>query len=299
MFEELRTFITVVEYKNFTKAAEVLHLSQPSVSAHIKNLEDRFQTVLIHRSVKQKSIAISESGYRLYQYAKEVLQLTEEAYIKVPENDTSIQGHLRLGASLTIGEYILPAFIASFSKKYPDIELELCIDNTATIVELVKDLALDFGFVEGAISSCNYDQEYILDDHLVLALPYDKHLDPAHFDFQSLNHQKWIVRERGSGTRDYVDHFLSTYEITPKQVMMMGSNYAIMQSVSLGLGVTIISQVVAQELADQKKICIVPLDKSFHRHFSLIQLKTFAHNHVAEFFIEELKAFAAQNLTSG
>lgn len=291
MLEELRTFITVVEYKNFTKAAECLHLSQPSVSAHIKNLENRFQTILIHRSVKQKSIVISESGYRLYQYAKEVLQLTEQAYIEVPDNSSTIKGHLRLGASLTIGEYILPAFIAAFSKKYPDVDVEVCIANTTVIAQKVKDLTLDIGLIEGAISSCYYLQEYILDDKMVLAMPYQKDFDPNRFDFGSLNSTKWIVRERGSGTREYVDLFLSSHEIAPKQIMIMGSNHAIIQSITYGLGVSIMSQVVAKQAAAQNKISIITLDEAFHRHFSYIMPKTISQTHVTECFVQELKKY--------
>ena len=293
MFDELKTFITVVEYKNFTKAAEVLHLSQPSVSAHIKNLENRFQTVLIHRSIKQKSIVISDSGYRLYQYAKDILLLTEQAQLDVPDNRTTVKGHLRLGASLTIGEYILPGFIADFSKKHPEVEVELYIDNTSMISQQVKELTLDVGLVEGAISSSYCTQEYILDDEMVLAMPYDPHFDPRNFDLEELKHKTWIVRERGSGTRDYTNLFLSSHEISPEHLMVIGSNYAILQAVIHGLGITITSHAVASQAALQKEISILPLDPAFHRHFSYILPKSITHNHVVECFIEELKNYIA------
>lgn len=293
MLEELKTFITVVEYKNFTKAAEVLHLSQPSVSAHIKNLETRFHTVLIHRSVKQKSFILSESGVRLYQYAKEMIQLTEQAYLEVPEDSKALRGHLRLGASLTMGEYILPPFIAEFSKRYPEVELELCIDNTATISQKVKDLTLDLGLVEGTVNASCFELEYLLHDKLVLALPYQENFDPTTFDYSCLHDQKWIVRETGSGTREYVDLFLSSHEIAPQHMMVMSSNYAIIQAVIYGLGVTIMSQVVVAQAASQRKLSIVPLDESFHRHFSYIMPNTIAHTHLCEFFIEELKKYTA------
>lgn len=293
MFDELKTFITVVEHKNFTKAGEVLHLSQPSVSAHVKNLENRFHTLLIHRSVKQKSIVITESGYRLYQYAKEMLQLTEQAYIEVPDNSTAVKGHLRLGASLTIGEYILPSFLATFSKKYPDIEVDVYINNTSNVSQKVKDLTLDIGLVEGATSSSQFIQEYFLEDTLVLALPYEPQFNEAHFDYASLSDKKWIVRERGSGTREYADLFLSSHEITPKQMMVMGSNYAIIQSVTNGLGVTIMSQIVAHHTALQHRISTIVLDENFHRHFSYVMPKSITPSFVTECFIQELKNYAA------
>lgn len=296
VFEELKTFIAVVECKNFTRAGELLHISQPSVSAHVKNLENRFQTILIHRSVKQKNIIITESGERLYQYAKEILQLTEEVSLDIHNKMPSLKGHLRIGASLTIGEYILPAFLAIFFEKYPDIELDVCIDNTTVIAEQVKSLALDVGLIEGSASSNQFIQEYILEDHLVLALPYRPDLNLSLNDntmIHTLKDSRWIIREGGSGTKEYVDLFLSSHEITPKQMMTMGSNYAIMESVKNGLGVTVISHLVAKLLASQNQISIYPLEDHFRRHFSYILPKAIPPSYATECFINELKKYTA------
>ena len=130
MFEELKTFIAVVDCKNFTKAAESLNLSQPSVSTHIKNLEAFFGVTLINRSVKQKSISITESGYVLYKRAKEMIGIFDVTVKEVKELSDSVRGSLKIGASSTIGEYILPKFISKFCLRYPEINLELLIDNT-------------------------------------------------------------------------------------------------------------------------------------------------------------------------
>lgn len=293
MFDELKTFITVVEYKNFTKAGEILHLSQPSVSAHVKNLESRFQTTLIHRSVKQKTIVITESGQKLYRYAKEILDLTDLAYEEVSNNHHVHKGHIRVGASLTIGEYILPAFLGEFVKKYPNIEVEVCINNTSIISEQVKSLTLDIGLIEGANVSAYFNQEYFSEDQLVLALPYHEDFDPKHFYFELLNNKTWIVRETGSGTREYVDLFLSSHEIIPKQIMVMGSNYAIVQAVSNGLGVTIMSHVITNLPEAQGKINTIPLNANFNRHFSYILPKAISPSSNVEHFITELKNYAA------
>lgn len=297
VFEELKTFITVVECKNFTRAGELLHLSQPSVSAHVKNLEHRFQTTLIHRSVKQKNIIITESGERFYQYAKEILQLTQEVSLDIHNTVPTVKGHLRVGASLTIGEYILPTFLATFLEKYPDIELEICMDNTCGIADQVKSLTLDIGLIEGSASSNHFIQEYVLEDHLVLALPYSPHLDGSPKNFSQimdiLKNSRWIIREGGSGTKEYLDLFLSSHEITPKQIMTMGSNYAIIESVRNGLGVTVISNLIAQLPANQKQISIYPLESYFRRHFSYLLPKAIPPSYAAECFIHELKKYTA------
>ena len=117
MIEELKSFISVVEFKNFTKAANYLNLSQPSVSNHIKSLERYFNTKLIDRSIKQKKIFITDSGELLYKRAKEILNLLNMTIEELHNTDENINGHLRIGASLTIGEYILPNFLKSFSNK--------------------------------------------------------------------------------------------------------------------------------------------------------------------------------------
>lgn len=138
MVEELKTFISVDDYKNFTKAAEYLNLSQPSVSTHIKNLENIFGVTLINRSIKQKTISITESGYTLYKRAKEIISLLDVTFIDVKNLSSSVKGSLKIGASLTIGEYILPKFLAIFSKKYPDVDIEVIIENTALISSELK-----------------------------------------------------------------------------------------------------------------------------------------------------------------
>lgn len=148
MFDELKTFIAVVEFKNFTRAGEYLNLSQPSVSTHIKNLENYFNVTLINRSIKQKTIHITESGYKLYEHAKEILNLLEVTYLDVKNSSNSLKGTLKIGASLTIGEYILPKFLSYFTNKYPDIEIELIIENTSSISSRIKDLSLDIGLIE-------------------------------------------------------------------------------------------------------------------------------------------------------
>ncbi|HBF8967234.1 TPA: LysR family transcriptional regulator, partial [Clostridioides difficile] len=176
MFEELKTFVAVVEYKNFTKAGEYLNLSQPSVSKHIKNLENYFKVVLINRSIKQKTIFITESGQILYKRAKEILNLLNITYHDVSQVSDAITGHLKIGASLTIGEYILPNFLALFSKKYPDIDVEVFIKNTSIVSSHVKDYILDIGLIEGTCSSPSFIQEYFFEDKMVLALPYKSHL---------------------------------------------------------------------------------------------------------------------------
>ncbi len=291
MFEELKTFIAVVEYKNFTKAGCHLNLSQPSVSTHIKNLENHYGVTLINRSIKQKTIFITENGYKLYKRSKEIIHLLETTYMEVRDISDSIKGSIKVGASLTIGEYILPKFLTSFCKKYPDIDVEIFIENTSLISSSVKDLTLDIGFIEGISVYPNFNQEYLLEDKMVLALPYDSRLSNTNLSLDKLQNQNWVVREEGSGTREFLNKFLSTNKIVPKNIMVLGSNYAVKEAVRNNLGITIISSLVASRAAENKELFIIELDDSYSRNFSYILPKDITISKIAEIFLNEFKEY--------
>ena len=292
MIEELKTFITVVEVKNFTKAAEQLNLSQPSVSNHIKNLENYFGVTLINRSVKQKSIFITERGYILYKKAKEIVSLLETTYMEIQNKSDSIKGSIKVGASLTIGEYVLPDFLAYFSKKYPDIDIEIVIENTATICNELKDVILDVGLIEGTSSSSSFEQEYFSKDEMVLAFPYNNNIMGEKFSFGKLQNQRWIAREEGSGTREFLNMFLGVNELTPENIMILGSNYAVKEAVKNNLGITIISKLVAAPAVENKEIHTIDLGENYIRHFSYILPKHITTSKATQIFLEELKEYS-------
>lgn len=291
MFEELKTFVAVVELKNFTRAGEYLNLSQPSVSTHIKNLENIFGVTLINRSVKQKNIFITENGYILYKRAKEIINLLDITSMEVKNTSDSIKGHIKVGASFTIGEYILPEFISYFSKIYPDINIDVLIANTSSICNHLNDLTLDIGLIEGTASSSNFTQEYFLKDKMVLALPYESELVLEPLSLNRLQNQKWIAREEGSGTRDFLNMFLSTNEIIPNGIMVLGSNYAVKEAVKHNLGITIISELVTNPACKNKDLSIIELDDSYTRHFSYILPKSITLSKASEIFLQELKNY--------
>ena len=291
LFEELKTFIAVVEHKNFTKSGEYLNLSQPSVSTHIKNLESYYGVTLINRSIKHKSIVITENGYKLYNRAKEILHILDTTYMEVRDISDSIKGIIKIGASLTIGEYILPKFLTIFREKYPDIEVDLLIENTTIIAENLKDLTLDIGFIEGISSYPNLNQEYLSEDKMVLAVPYDSRWINNKFNFDLLQNQNWVAREEGSGTREYLNLYLNSNKIIAKNLMILGSNYAVKEAVRNGLGVTIISNFVADPAAKNKELITIELDKFYNRSFSYILPKNMNITKATEVFLEEFKNY--------
>ena len=291
MIEELKSFISVVEFKNFTKAANYLNLSQPSVSNHIKSLERYFNTKLIDRSIKQKKIFITDSGELLYKRAKEILNLLNMTIEELHNTDENINGHLRIGASLTIGEYILPNFLKSFSNKYPNIEIEILIENTASICDKLSKVSLDIGLIEGSISKHNLNQTYFYEDNMVLAIPNEVKFNSDKFDLENLTDCVWIGREKGSGTREYLDMFLNSYKINPKNLIVFGSNYAVKEAVRNNLGITVISNLVASPAYENNELKIIPLDNRFARNFSYILANNITPSKITNLFIMNLKEF--------
>ena len=290
MFEELKTFITVVELKNFTKAGLKLNLSQPTVSKHIKNLEQYFKVILINRSIKQKNISITEDGHILYKRSKEILNLLDLTYMELNDHHTKVSGTIKIGASYTIGEYVLPKFLAIFLKKYPHINTEIHIDNTHNVCSSVSDFLFDIGLIEGSFYHTNLYKEYFYKDKMTLVTPYDLQID----SINSLNNFNWIVREKGSGTREYVDLFLSYNKISPKNIMVLGSNYAVKEAVKNNLGITIISKLVVEQPHLNQEVNLYELDDSFIRNFSYITSKNTSNSYITNLFIEELKNYSLE-----
>ena len=288
MIDELKTFIAVVDFKNFTRAGESINLSQPSVSTHIKNLESYFNTQLINRSIKQKNIVITESGYLLYKKAKEILHMIDSTKAELRSLDGHVKGHLRIGASLTIGEYLLPKFLAKFSSKYPDIEFELIIENTHNICSKIKNFTLDIGLIEGTTPSSDFNQNYFLEDKMVIACSKNSDILNGTFSIDKLQNKNWIVREEGYGTRDYINMFLTTNKIVPNNLMVLGSNYAIKEAVKNNLGITIISSYVTAPAVENNELETIELEKSYTRPFSYILPKNINTSHITNLFIKEL-----------
>ena len=291
MIDELRTFVAVVEYKNFTKAAEAINLSQPSVSLHIKHLEDYFNTTLIQRSIKQKHIYVTESGNLLYERSKQIINLLESTKDDLMDYGNIVKGRLRIGATFTIGEYFLPTFLGEFTKSYPNLELEVVIENTHNICEKVKDFQVDLALVEGRVDFPNFITNNFYRDEMVLAVPYNHYLINRNFSIDELQNQMWVSREIGSGTREYLNHFLSTNNITAKNIIVFGSNYAVKEAVKNNLGITIISSLVTKASVANKEISILKTNKKYTRNFSYILQKGIIPSKGTIVFIDMLKNY--------
>ncbi|MFZ7946840.1 MULTISPECIES: selenium metabolism-associated LysR family transcriptional regulator [Bacillaceae] len=296
--EHLKVFYTAATKKNFSETAKVLHLSQPSVSLHIKHLEEYLNTTLFDRSTKK--MELTHAGNILFIFAEQIINLVSQVEKDISLLSDSIHGDLRLGASLTIGEYLLPYFLGDFIKQYPNVHLSLKVDNSNQIIEKLLDGKIDLGFIEAAIPRKELDSLPFLEDELVIISsarhphPYltDETIEP-----ELLFSLPIIAREQGSGTRQVLESNLLEHQLHLEQlhiVMELENTESIKSAVESGLGVAIISKTTIQKelnlgLLKQTRINGIPLK----RYFYLInkkQVLTTASDVFKEFFITSVKA---------
>ncbi|TCP27083.1 DNA-binding transcriptional LysR family regulator [Scopulibacillus darangshiensis] len=286
--EALKTFITVVEEQNFTRAGEKLLLSQPSVSLHIKNLENTFQTKLVDRS--PKFLRITPTGQMLYERAKQMLRLYSKTKEEIYAYHHRITGTLKIGASYTIGEYLLPLLLTDFNKEYPDIQLEVIIDNTEKIVQSVKLLQNDIGLIEGHTNEKDLDISPFMEDEMVIVAPTQHVLaSKSKVMIDDLQDQTWVTREKGSGTGEFMAHFIRSFGIRTNNLISFSTNQAVKEAVTNGMGISILSLWVVKKAVEQGELAIIHMEeKLFTRMFSYVLSTSIEHNKATNVFIDML-----------
>jgi len=267
-YDALKTFVTLVEVKNFTKTAEILSMSQPNVSLHIKNLENEFQTTLIERS--PKFLKITPTGELLYERAKQILMIYEQTKQEILEHHNLIRGELKIGASFTIGEYILPSLLIKLQTDFPELEIHVVIGNTEEIAGLVRLLEVDIGLIEGQTNEKDINVEPFMKDELyIVASPKHPLSMKDIVTISDLQNQTWITREVGSGTREYFNHVISANGLKLKSVLTISSNQGIKETLINGYGLSILSKSVINRDIQHGNLTIIPFkDHSFYRTFS-------------------------------
>nr|WP_305953877.1 LysR family transcriptional regulator [Paenibacillus sp. FSL A5-0031] len=273
IIEALRVFVTVTEQSHFSRAADLLNISQPGVSLHIRNLENELGAKLLHRSPKQ--VRLTEAGDIMYQRAKQILSLYEEAKQDIQLLQDKVTGSLQIGASFTIGEYVLPSRLAEFAVQYPLVTIQTTIGNTEEIVQAVRSNELDIGLIEGDASAADLVVTPYMKDEMILIAPSTHPLAAERFiDAEMLQNQVWVLREVGSGTRAFSDQFIRDAQITQKRSYIFNSSQSVKQSVVSGLGIAMLSRwVVKKELESGELIQLRLSKQRFERDFSIIRHK--------------------------
>jgi DNA-binding transcriptional LysR family regulator len=276
-FHQLHIFYTVAEKGSFSLAAASLHMTQPAVTMQVQALEDYFGVKLFHRSTKK--IELSEAGRALIPFAKKSIDLIRETDVAMSKFTRMIEGRLQLGASLTMGEYILPRLLGPFSKVYPNISVSMKVMNTAQILEEVLGHQLNFGLVEAPIHHPDVHTEPVLSDELKLIVPADHPLAAKdQVLMEEVLPYPFVLREQGSGTRRVMEEELDRSGINYKDmniVMELGSTGAIKSAVEAGLGISILSQSSVKHEVTLGLFKVITLTNiSFKRSFYAIYLSS-------------------------
>ncbi|MDQ0483188.1 LysR family transcriptional regulator [Guptibacillus hwajinpoensis] len=283
MDQPLNVFVTVVEKRNFSRAAEELHMTQPAVSQYIKNLEDSLGIKLLERS--NRSVELNKAGEIVYHHAKELLNLYSKMNYLLDDLTNRASGKITIGASYTYGEYVLPHVIAKIRHNYPLITPSITIGNSTEIGDLVYSHQLDVGIIEGDYPARDMKVDDFTEDEMVIVAA------PSHVQVENgsmLANEMWIVREAGSGTREATEKMWKQLEITPANTMAFGSTQLIKESVEAGIGISFLSRwTIRKELELGSLVVLTIPDFTYTRTFSILMRSPFQ-TKVLELFLEHI-----------
>ncbi len=264
---QLEVFLAVARYENVTRAARELAMSQSAASGSLSELESQFNVKLFDRLGKR--LQLSELGRQLRPQAESLLEQARALEQALAGED--VIGRLQIGATLTIGNYLAVGMIADFRQHYPQADIVLSVANTETIFERVASFELDMGLIEGELQHPDLQIVHWRHDELVVFAAPGHPLAQAALTDQDLLALPWIVRERGSGTRQTFDRAMHGLLTDLHIAMELQHTEAIKRAVEAGLGVGCLSQICLAEAF--KRGSLVPLavpGRDFRRELFLI-----------------------------
>lgn len=276
MFDyRVKVFYTVANRLSFTKAANELSISQPAVTKHIKEIENQLSTKLFNR--KGTTIHLTESGKILFSYAEKSRQLYRDLEFSISQLSKREKGKLKIGASTTIAQYILPEILAKFNSYYKDIHIELVTHNSEDIAKLLKKGQIDLGIVEGEAKSSYFDYQKFKHDEIVLVCKADHPLVSKNFKLMDLYTVDLVVREQGSGTQEFIQNQLKKSGIDVQKLnisIQLGSSESIKNYLLHSKAMAFLSiSTLLQELKNNQLSVIDIKNFSIERDFNFITLK--------------------------
>ena len=245
MIENFRihVFRAVARHLNFSRAAEELLLTQPAVTQQIKALEAELGVPLFDRGGGH--IELTAGGRALLPFADKLKQLSEEALVAVAGAYGQQGGELSLGASQTIGQYVLPNLIAEFLRSHPRVRVTACSGNTDEMLEALLTGNVQMALIEGPAQRQDVHIEAFMEDHMVLVVPAGHEWAGQQIDLATLSGGSLLMREFGSGSRRVIEQALAAAGLKPKDLhirMELDSTEGLLSAVEAGLGVTFVSR---------------------------------------------------------
>lgn len=292
--QQLRILKAIATERNFTKASELLYLSQPSLSKQLKTLEKNLDIFLINR--ENNKISLTENGKVFLEYSERILALCEESCRALIDLKNGERGNLRVGASQTIGTYLMPRVLALFAQNYPQIDLTMQVNSTRIIAKNVINREIDIAVVGGEIPDelkKNLTIENFVEDEFSLIVsrshPFAKKKIITKEDLYHLN---FITLNSNSTIRKFIDKILSKNQIETRQlkiIMQLNSIEGIKTAVSLGLGAAFVSSSAIEKEIKLKTIKIIKIENiHISRMLSIITNSEYYKAKAFNFFYTEL-----------
>lgn len=292
----LQVFVIVAELRNFSRAAERLHMTQPAVSQHIRALEQQLGAKLLERS--SKSVSLTRAGGIVLGHAREIGAQYGRMRERIDELSGSVRGPLAIGASYTFGEYALPQTMAELLRVYPEIAPSIAIGNTAGIADRLRGKELDIGIVEGEEIGQGLEAEAIAGDEMVVVAGGGHTLARAgEADVAELCEAAWLVRETGSGTRAAAEAVFAAWRMRPQRLMELGSTQLVKEMAMAGLGIALLSRwSLRRELADGSLTLVSAPALPFRRSYYLLRRRGDPGTRTLEAFVAQLKQTTARQM---
>ena len=266
----LKIFKEVCETNNMTKAAKKLHMTQPAISQTISNLEEELGVKLFERI--KNHLELTYSGRVLCNYSQKIIRMVDESEDLLNQIANLKKGKLRIGASMTIGTYLMPELINQFKNKHEELKMPLMINNTDHIVDSILNNELDIGFVEGPFNSAEITTDFFINDELILiASPDYFNKEKNNIVLEDIAGGKFILREKGSGTRDIVKQKLEESRINFKIKHVLNNFEAIKKAIMANLGISILPRLAVKEELKREELIEIELENlKITREFKII-----------------------------
>lgn len=263
--KQLRILKALAKEKNFTKASKLLYLSQPSLSKQIKILEKNLDVILINR--ENNKISLTENGEIFLQYSERILALCEESCRALIDLKNAERGNLTIGASQTIGTYLIPKVLALFLQNYPQINLKVQVNSTRVIAKNVINGEVDLGIIGGEINDdlkkYLHVETFLTDEFSLIIAKSHPFAKKTTISKENLYHLNFITLNSNSTIKKFIDNILIQNQIEIKRfknVMQLNSIEAIKTAVSLGLGAAFVSSSTIEREIELKKIEILKIE---------------------------------------
>ncbi len=252
----LRIFITVYQQQSITKAAEALNMTQPAVTRAIQELEEHYARPLFERI--HRRIYVTEAGRQLYKQAVHVNAIMDK--METDMTDWEEAGVMRIGAGTTLGCVLLPRVLSAFMKAHPRLRIRSTVTDTTRLQEMLLHNEIDFALIEGAPEDPSLERMPIGKDRMVLILPKEHPLcGRENITIPDLAEYPVIASERGSASRNFLEHLFSMHGLSLSPVMESGSIPVILQAVQAGLGISLMPRKLVSMYGDPRALEERPL----------------------------------------